>query len=428
MVSGGQVKRTELIARALFQARGSGATARYRSLKRMFLLHELIVRLGQLRSPRYYYVSSDLPSQSFWAHLRSTRRSGAWMRFLGFPPLVFDMLAHAMRPYLAKYDPELQKHRKGRRTRLDYYDVCAVVLRRLQIAGPLLKFLEQDFAVVDSVLAGVDGVIEHGRHALHAALQDMHDARICYPTKEEGERVWAGVTSTSRIGPPPWGTACKPFLLLMDGTVTRVHSVSNEEIQRLYLGVKGRVMNHILVFSAEGCVVDYNIGLPGCTHDATACTPCVEHHQDPEINPHGWGMVVDSGFKGVCRNTEPMIVRGLMTEAVEVSKKEWLEKCSKWLTSYRQYNEHGNGGLKRAFIRLNEPVHVSASDQFKVDMVSCLHLFNLRSRVIGFNEVRTSVMGQCDANLRDMLAANNNIDTYIEMCAQRWRDALNDKY
>ena len=61
-------------------------------------------------------------------------------------------------------------------------------------------------------------------------------------------------------------------------------------------------------------------------------------------------------------------------------------------------------------------------------MVSCLHLFNLRSRVIGFNEVRTSVMTQCDANLRDMLAANNKIDTYIELCAQRWRDALNGKY
>jgi len=28
------------------------------------------------------------------------------------------------------------------------------MLRRLQIAGPLLKFLEQDFAMVDSVLAG----------------------------------------------------------------------------------------------------------------------------------------------------------------------------------------------------------------------------------------------------------------------------------
>lgn len=315
MVSGGQVKRTELIAGALLRARASGDAARYRSLKRTFLLYTLVVRLEQLRSPRYYYVSSDLPSQSFWAHLRSTRRSGAWMRFLGFPPLVFDMLAHAMRPYLAKYDPDLKKPRGGRPTRVDYYDVCAVVLRRLQIAGPLLKFLEQDFAIVDSVLAGADGVIEHGRHALYAALQDMEDARICYPNKAEGELMWAGVTSPGRMGPPPWGNAWKPFVLWMDGTTTPVHSVSNEELQRLYLGVKGRVMNHMLVFSAEGCVVDYNIGLPGCTHDATACTPCVEHHQDPEINPHGWGMVVDSGFKGVCRNTEPMIVRGLMTEA-----------------------------------------------------------------------------------------------------------------
>jgi hypothetical protein len=97
----------------LLRARASGDAARYRSLKRVFLFHTLVVRLGQLRSPHYYCVSSDLSSHSFWAHLRSTRRSGAWMRFLGFLPLVFDMLTHAMRPYLAKYDLELQKLRKG---------------------------------------------------------------------------------------------------------------------------------------------------------------------------------------------------------------------------------------------------------------------------------------------------------------------------
>jgi len=97
----------------LLRARASGDAARYRSLKRVFLLHTLVVRQGQLRLPRYYCVSSDFPSHSFWPNRRSTRRSGAWLRFLGFPPLIFDMLTHAMRPYLAKYDPKLQKLRKG---------------------------------------------------------------------------------------------------------------------------------------------------------------------------------------------------------------------------------------------------------------------------------------------------------------------------
>lgn len=241
MVNGGLVKANELIALKLVKARARGDYMRFMRYKRMWLMLQMYMRTSQLHSPRFYYKTSDFPATSFWAHLRETRRPGAWMRFLGFPPQVVDVLADAMRPYLSKYDAELRVGKKGRPTRLDYYDVCAVVLRRLQIAGSLLKYLEEDFGIVDSVLAGEDGVIEIGRRAMYEAVTKLEAARICYPNEEEGLRMWEGVTSPSRIGPPPFQS--KPLILMMDGTTTPVHNISNED---------GTTSSRCLLNAAEG--------------------------------------------------------------------------------------------------------------------------------------------------------------------------------
>ena len=201
-----------------------------------------------LRSPRYYCIQADLEARSFWSHLRVNRRPGtrpgAWIRFLGLPPFIVDDLAEACRPYLARYDPDAHAGHKGRRAVLDYYDVVAVALRRLQIAGPLLKFLEQDFCVTGSVLSGSGRVIEAGCEALARVLPTLNDARICYPNKTEGDAMWKGATASNRIGKPPFEGV--PIVLMMDGTTTAVRSVSSEVLQRLFVGSKGRSMNTYL--------------------------------------------------------------------------------------------------------------------------------------------------------------------------------------
>jgi antibiotic biosynthesis monooxygenase (ABM) superfamily enzyme len=111
-----------------------------------------------------------------------------------------------------------------------------------------------------------------------------------------------------------------------------------------------------------------------------------------------------------------------------VENREWLQLCSKWLTSYRQYNEHGNGGLKRAFIRISEPVLVRDIPRFKQDFITCMQLYNLRSRVLGFNQVRTAVLGESDKNFRDMLSVGGKPDAYLAHCDQRLRDLMNGEY
>ena len=92
-----------------------------------------------------------------------------FVRFFSFPPNLFYAIADAMRPHLAPYDRELHVSVAGKRC-LDYVDVTAVMLRRLQIGGLTLRFLEQDFAIVASVLSGAGRVIDRGRRALFEVM------------------------------------------------------------------------------------------------------------------------------------------------------------------------------------------------------------------------------------------------------------------
>jgi hypothetical protein len=424
MVAGGHIVLLERLARAMASARARGDDKTFERLKRWHLYLYLHERYASLRSPRVRYHSSHFGGvKSFWATVRSKGIPAMFMRFLGFPPNLFYAIADAMRPHLAPYDRELHVSVAGKRTRLDHVDVTAVTLRRLQIGGPTLRFLEQDFAVVASVLSGAGKVIDLGRRALFAVMTGgtLSAARICYPSLQEGHLMWEGLCKQLGYPKYDWG-GC--LILLMDGTVTPLKNVSNDDLNKLFYGAKGTVQNHVFVVDVAGHIVDYHIGLPGCMHDQSVAPPCVANHQDPAVNPHKWGMIVDSGFKGSCTNTPPVIFRPLVSEKVDAAHIEFYEECSRYFTRIRQYNEHINGAIKRSFIYLNAPILLSQRSQFNMDLISCLHLFNYRTRTIGFNQCRTAIMPHVDANFRHMLEAGGNLDKYLALCDEYLRDAL----
>lgn len=202
MVAGGHIALVERLGRAILSARARGDNKRVDELKRWYLYLYLHERYGLLRSPRVRYHSLHFDGvESFWATVRRKEIPAMFVRFLGFTPKIFYAIADAMRPYLGPYDRELRASAPGKRTRLDWVDVAAVALRRMQIGGPTLRYLEADFGVVASVLSGAGRVIELGRHALHQAMTSgsLKAARICYPSFEEGSLIWEGLCK--QLGP-----------------------------------------------------------------------------------------------------------------------------------------------------------------------------------------------------------------------------------
>lgn len=87
---------------------------------------------------------------------------------------------------------------------------------------------------VDSSISGKGGLLEKGRDAVEQALRDMPEAKVRYPTKEEGDKMWAALIA--QRGPPPMQT--NPIVLMMDGTPTKLKGTSDEKLQRLFIGTK----------------------------------------------------------------------------------------------------------------------------------------------------------------------------------------------
>lgn len=248
-----------------------------------------VYKLQTLRSPRFSFVTSDMLPTPFWAYLRGNRRDGAFMRFLGVPVWVFDDLAERMRLKLPRYDRALDSTRTGRRTGMDYIDLTAIALRRFQLPNASLQFLELDFGKVDSTL---HKYVDEAKRALVAVLREWPAARVRYPTLAEAQAMYAGLTEQHGKPPVDMGLVC----LAIDGTVTPVAVPKDDDVQRLFFGVKGHTTNHILVFSLDGTIVDYSLGNPGSSHDARCAEPIFARHQSQKYNPHRFTMLADSGF------------------------------------------------------------------------------------------------------------------------------------
>jgi hypothetical protein len=199
-------------------------------------------------------------------------------------------------------------------------------------------------------------------------------------------------------------------VLAADGTVTKCLKPSNVHEQRVYKGHKGHGWNSVFVFDAAGCVCDAVLLLEGCYGDARIARKLLQRHWDPAINVDRLGMIIDNGwhaskdFSAGAPGSPPARIRPLRTgDYVNSENKTFIEKCSRMATVYRQQNEHGNGQLKRSYCCLERPRSTRQRAVLLRDMEVCVRLNNLRSRRVGWNQVRTTILRHTDANVRGEL-------------------------
>lgn len=86
----------------------------------------------------------------------------------------------------------------------------------------------------------------------------------------------------------------------------------------------------------------------------------------------------------------------------------------------RQSNDHGNGGLKRAFPILDVPFRFDDNPRLLRDMEMCIRLWNMRTRLVGWNQVQTTYMRHADDDFTDVLLANNTVDEHLELRKRRF--------
>lgn len=363
--------------------------------------------LVHVRSPRTGYFASDFAGKSFWKCLRDSlyRRDGALMQFLGVPWFLFNQLVTAMEvklgPHSALVSKGSGKAPRGRPPAFDAMDITALALRRYQTQGGQ-EILQIDFGMPRSVISRY---LSRALHIFDSVIAVFPGAEIRYPTLAEAEAMWAGVVT--QFGGPPCALESL-IALTIDGTLTPVLKNGDPEVQTLYYsGKKGDGTNNVLVKDMWGAVCDYVLGAPGACHDMGISKAIFERHASVETNPHRLAMLADSGFVGAATNgTEggAAVYRPLKSENVETAHLPAFTSWSKWVTSVRQVDEWGQAAIKRSFPYFCNPVRVQDIKEHIQHQRAILHLYNLRTRVVGYNQLTTTLRRHTDANFSQQLA------------------------
>ena len=347
----------------------------------IFLQAYLDLYTPSLTSPSVRYTQADVGGRvSWWEMLREAGRETALFKFLGMPRFLFDDLAELMRPHLPTYDPSIT--RRGKPCVFDYKDVLALCLRYTQL--PQRRWMEQlngEFARNVTVIARALAV---GLRVLHAVLEAIPDCAVRYPFLAEAMKQWGGMMK--QHGPPPWDQSII-LCLAGDGTFSPAYNSGHAYTQRLQKGVKGVGWNSVFVMTADGCVADAVYGHYGCYTDERLSKAILQRHWDPRVNPHRLGMLLDSGwasrtsFSGGGLGEPPLRMRPRRVDDTWYGageEEKYRLQCSAKATVYRQFNEHGNGQLKRSYACIERPRRVQDRKRFIRDMEICIRLNNLR--------------------------------------------------
>jgi hypothetical protein len=388
------------------------------------------------RVPRFY--QADFPEVSFWTHTRRRRVDTVFMRYLGTPLFVFDALVEYMRPHLTSYDVE--HVRAGRPSRFDHVDVVAVVLRRTQLCCVRLgEALEIEFSAAHGV---IERAVYHGRRALQVVLRGLHDARVERSSLAELKTAYAGVIA--QHGAPPWHEwgddwpEGKELIFgeTMDGTKQAVLNPSKPKDQRSVKSkAKGVCLTHLFNFEITGVIVDYTIGAKGTFNDSRISERMLERHASLEFNPHSIGLIVDNGWRmTLCfplppqyshyrtyDEDKPLVLRPAREEDHAPCKalQPYYNKGSASATTCRQYNEMGNGGLKRSYPLVTRPVRLQEARRNAEDVEMCVRLFNLRTRLVGWNTIKTMYLRHADKNFREQLKYSKDAKAYLAFAKER---------
>jgi hypothetical protein len=156
----------------------------------------------------------------------------------------------------------------------------------------------------------------------------------------------------------------------------------------------------------------------------------IARHMDPLHNPLGLGLILDSGWRTEATFNDgfdgrPQVARPLIkSDLFAPENKDALERASANLVVFRQSNEHGNGGLKRAFPLLTEKVRFDDRHILERDMEMCVRLWNMRTRLVGWNQVNTTYMRHADDDFARCLATNNTVDGHVALRQGRFDTLL----
>lgn len=220
-----------------------------------------------------------------------------------------------------------------------------------------------------------------GLTLLYAVVVDIHEARIAWPSVRRAREL---ADMCSRRVPQLHG--CFGFL---DGKLSKCPrpggGQNDSEQEAFYTGYYHmHATKELFTFLMDGTVAMATVNAPGTWHDARIFREAgVMTHL--ERYPADLFVCGDTAFAG----NKPQLRRVLSETELQSkppAERRRLQAMNGVLSGVRVASEWGIGALFRTFAILNKPIacrvrrgHVK---------ILCVHLFNLRTRTMGVNQIR----------------------------------------
>ena len=338
----------------------------------------IVIALTRLKSntrTRHYLTRISLlpPAASPGVHLVAVEDNGAYIDTFGFSVQAFDYLHHHVQPLIIKAG------NNGRPMILDSRCCLAMTSQYLNSVDRE-KALAQIYGVTPTT---VGKYIAKTMTALTVVLPTIHSARILWPGAIKMAKLSALVSQKCRGFDNIFG--------FVDGCRLLIKRPDDPLVENAYYSrtVADHCINNIIVFQPDGCICWVRSNAAGAKSDVILSDALYGLLEDINRSPRPFVILGDSAFssnrmrnliltpfkEGDRLNSDPN-VRALQ-----------LAMNAK-ITSHRQAVEWGNGALQRTFARLS--LRLTSDPVRRQNLLFVIfHLFNMRTRLTAFNQIKT---------------------------------------
>jgi hypothetical protein len=283
----------------------------------------------------------------------------------------------------------INKAKTGRKRVIRPEDCLGLCLAWTRTRGSL-NVLQLIFGMT---MSNVWSYLRYGKRIVIEVLKNDDLAKISLPSAEKVGEYCAAVKRRHHDLDMVWST--------MDGIKLTLQVASSDDVQRMFYNgwTHGHYVGAVLVFAPDGTIPICMYNVPGCVHDSEiAVWGGVYEKLKAVYDMSGAKCTVDSAFNG--KMNAAYLLKSSQNDLVAAngtSEQMSLEIRQKLAcTSMRQSAEWGMRGMRSSFPRLNDKIRFEEAGERKIDMKLMVLLFNLRSRLVGINQIWNVYMPYLD--------------------------------
>jgi hypothetical protein len=351
-------------------------STRNRYISLSAIICALILLKRQIRN-RLYITNRILlePSRSPYQRLLANGDDSHFIHLMGVSVEVFRDLLKLITPLFDVKDT-------GRPRRLNPAASLGLALHYLN-STMRQKSLQLIFAAGPATLSRT---LNETLDKLLTVLKTMHDARVRWPSKKQCEKYAAMVHAREERLENVFG--------FVDGVYFYVQEPDDPDYQRsLYNAWKQHTTTcaNVFCFIASGEIAFAAFNCPGSWHDSRTAEPLynmLRYHTDEPFC-----VVADSAFSRLDDLNRKIIKPLRIGERFRDNEhRRTCEAISAAVVNVRQAAEWGMRALQGSFSRLLTRLDVDEQKRGRVIEI-CIHLYNLRCRRVGLNQIRNVFKG-----------------------------------